>query len=658
MASMGFASITGSGFLAAFALMLGADNLQIGLLAALPFLAMPLQVATVGLVERLRRRKAIAVVAMLSAQTVWIPIALIPVFAGVPSPGAVSLLLGLIAIRSVFVAIQNTAWNSWLRDLVPQERMGRFFAQRLAYARVAAMVFGMGAAIFVDVWKGRTAGETEALGYTYAILFGALFLGLASPLFRALVPEPLMETPPGGRAPLLRTLMEPFRDENYRHLLRFQFFWFFALHLAIPFFAVYMLVVLDLPLSLVMGLSVLGMASNVLFLRLWGPLADQVGHKVVLQLTASLYLLVVLGWMFTTMPDRYFLTLPLLVVLHILAGAAAAGVDVSAGTLGLKLAPRGRSTGYLAAMSIAVNLGAGIGPLVGGGFVDFFSTHTVGVNFTWQDQVAVRTLPAVSLTGYDFLFGIAFVVGLITLAGLTALREEGEVSRELVLESLRAPMQRLTSPISSVPGVGWLAQFPFGYLRRVPVPGFDVALGITAYEVAEGVRVATAGAARGRAATTQAANAVEHTVDAMWHAGERVEAHAADLARHAARGAAHAAAGAGAASGRVLHQALHGIVRAMARHPILDPEEMIGAIAYGAVQGSVEAGADPAEAVRDAVAAFDEATASSAGIAERQAAAYATDAAMKALEELAPHAADQVRVRMPPEDRPENREDG
>ena len=89
---------------------------------------------------------------------------------------------------------------------------GGFFAQRLAYARIAAMVFGMGAAIFVDLWKGHTSGETQALGYTYAILFGALFLGLASPLFRALVPEPLMEAPPGGRAPLLRTLLEPFRD--------------------------------------------------------------------------------------------------------------------------------------------------------------------------------------------------------------------------------------------------------------------------------------------------------------------------------------------------------------------------------------------------------------------------------------------------------------
>ena len=44
MASLGFSSITTSGFLAAFALILGANNLQIGILAAIPFLTQPLQV--------------------------------------------------------------------------------------------------------------------------------------------------------------------------------------------------------------------------------------------------------------------------------------------------------------------------------------------------------------------------------------------------------------------------------------------------------------------------------------------------------------------------------------------------------------------------------------------------------------------------------------
>lgn len=42
--SLGFYSITTSGFLAAFALALGANNLQIGILAAIPFLMQTLQI--------------------------------------------------------------------------------------------------------------------------------------------------------------------------------------------------------------------------------------------------------------------------------------------------------------------------------------------------------------------------------------------------------------------------------------------------------------------------------------------------------------------------------------------------------------------------------------------------------------------------------------
>ena len=50
--AMGFFSITTSGFLAAFALALGANNLQIGVLAALPFIMQILQLPVIWLVEK------------------------------------------------------------------------------------------------------------------------------------------------------------------------------------------------------------------------------------------------------------------------------------------------------------------------------------------------------------------------------------------------------------------------------------------------------------------------------------------------------------------------------------------------------------------------------------------------------------------------------
>jgi MFS family permease len=458
--SLGLASITTSGFLVAFALALGANNLQIGILAAIPFLTQIAQIPTIGLVERIRRRKQIAVLSWFPAQLLWFPIALIPFFIGVPSAAAISLLLLLMTARGLLAAVCNAAWNGWIRDLVPQTILGRFFSRRLSLSTATAVVFTMGAAFFVDYWRGHVPEEGAIFGYTYVLLFGALLLGLASPIFMSQIPEPLMQPIPGPQPSLWQRLTAPTKDANFRRLLQFLIFWGFASNLAIPFFAVYMLVGLGLPLSWVLGLGVLSQLFNILFLRVWGTFADRFGNKAVLSLSTSLFLLVILGWIFTTMPERYFLTMPLLVLLHVFAGIANAGATLTVGIIGLKLAPQGEATSYLASASLATNLGAGVGPLCGGLLADFFRQRQLNLTFSWTDAATTVQLTPLTIIGHDFLFGIAFIVGMITLGSLARIREEGEVGREVLLESLFSPTREWFRPMSTVPAYNLLANFP------------------------------------------------------------------------------------------------------------------------------------------------------------------------------------------------------
>ena len=235
MVSLGFNSISTSGILAAFALVLGANNFQIGILAAIPFIMQLLQMPSIWLVEKLRRRKIIAVTSWFVAQLLWFPMALIPIFLQGPSGSAISLLLGLMAVRSLLNAVCNSAWNGWVRDLVPQPILGRFFSRRLALATIVGVVFGLGAAFFVDYWRGQVPNESAVFGYTYVLLFGALFLGLASPVFMSLMPEPLMQLAPGPQPSPWQRLTAPFQDRNFRRLIQFLLFWGFASNLAIPF---------------------------------------------------------------------------------------------------------------------------------------------------------------------------------------------------------------------------------------------------------------------------------------------------------------------------------------------------------------------------------------------------------------------------------------
>ena len=136
-----------------------------------------------------------------------------------------------------------------------------------------------------------------------------------------------------------------------------------------------------------------------------------------LSLSASLYLLVILGWIFTTLPERHSLTLPLLMTLHVFTEIASAGVTLAVGTIALKLAPEDKATPFLGVAGIATNIGAGLGPMVGGLAVDYFSSRSFAIQFSWSLPPEVFNLPVLSLSSFDFLFAIAEYAGRVARGG-------------------------------------------------------------------------------------------------------------------------------------------------------------------------------------------------------------------------------------------------
>ena len=637
-ATMGYSSITESGFLTAYALLMGANNFQIGLLAALPFLIQPTQFFMIAAVERLKMRKALSVATWMGAQATWIPIALIPVFFGGLSALSISALLGFVALRSLLAAARNANYNSWVRDLVPANRLGSFFSRRLTLATLASVVFGLSASFFVDYWKSQNPGDAQVYGYTIALLVGAIFLGIAGPVFLSLVPEPKMHVPDGCRPSLADNITRPMRDTNFRQLMKFLFFRGFTANLAVPFFAVYMLERIGLSLTAVVALTVVGQIFNVMFLRVWGPMSDRLGSRVVLSVCNSLLLLVIFGWIFTTMPERYALTVPLLVVLHAFAGIAMAGINVTTGAIGMKLAPRGNAAPFLAGASLAASLGAGLAPLVGGRFADFFSVRAFSISFEWIDPNGVAGLPGLMFTGYDFLFVVSFVLGLIASNTLSTIREEGEADRETVMEELLAGSADMTRTVSSIPGLRMAAHLPYSYLRHVP--GMDVAVGVTAYQLASSTRAATAALGRGTASAEAIARTVSATVRSATGPVTHIGEVGAEVARHSARGVLHAAnevehsvetlaRGAVMGASRTVGRTASGSVHAIegATHGIVHGAHEAGASIYRAVAGTLESARDVSRTL---------------GISEREAFQSAADSALEAAEEIGPEAVDEV----------------
>ena len=637
-------SIIGSGLLVAFALALGANNLQVGILAALPSLMQVIQLPATWLVERFRRRKAIAVIAFFLAQMVWFPIALIPFFIETPSGGAISLLLILMACRFLFGAITGCSQNSWIRDLIPQEKLGRVFAKRQIFITVGAIIFSLGTALFVDFWQSRVTGQSLILGYTYVILFGVLFLGMTSVVFMAMMPEPLMQPVIGTRPSIIKKLVAPFRDRNFRQLLLFQLLWGFTSNMVGPFFTVYMLKSLGLPLSWVIGLSILSQLFSILFLRVWGRFVDRFGSKVVLSLGLSLWLLFILGWMFITMPEHPMLIIPFLIIFHSLAGIAGAALAMG-GVIAWKLSPQGEATSYLAGVSLVGSIGAGVGPLCGGLLADFFGTRQLALTFTWTSPLNYLQVPALRITGFGFLLGIAFILGLITLSMLARIREEGEVSREVVLESLTFPTREISRPVSPVPAYNPLSRFPFSYIirymKRIPVPGLDVAVGVTAYQIAETARAAASAAVRGRKVTKKLVSALQDELAMFWKVKTEAKEHDIAITREAARGAMHVVDDKPLAVENLAVSVATSVVKASSKAGV-NPLDGIQGATQGIIRGAIETGADVTAATRQAIQAAKE-VARQTGISEDSAIAKATVGAVEVAQAAGPQVVESVK---------------
>ena len=645
MCSNAMFSVVTSGLLAAYALALGANNLQIGIISAIPFITQLAQIPSVLLVERYKSRKAISTVTFLVGQLLWFLIASIPLFTATPGSMATYLLIGILAVRGTLMALSTTAWNGWVRDLLPQYQLGDAFSKRLAWGTVATIIFGIGSALFIDYWRGRTEGDTELWGYTLVLLVGASIFGLTAPIFMAFMPEREMAPVSRGQPSVLKALATPLRDPNFRPLILFLFLYMGSLYLAVPFFAVYMLQRLDFPITAVIGLYMLSQVSNLMFVRVWGGFVDRFSNKAVLSLCSSLHLLVLLGWTFTTMPESYFLTIPLLVVLHILLGAAQAGLTLGQYTIGMKLAPEAESTSYLAAVSLALSLGIGIGPLLGGAFANFFEIRELSLGFSWVDPDSVYSFPVVHLTGFDFLFAVAFILGLYTLRFLTGVKEEGEVEQKVVLQELMARSEGVSRAVAWIPGLHLVSGLPLSLLRWVP--GLDVAMGVMGYELATSTRTAVSAASKGRNTAADIAERVAHAVnDAAGEIGE-MGTHGVDLARQATRGAMHGIGELSEDVGHLARGGIQGVFESLGRTPINSLDMMWG-VSYGVIQGADEIGADLGEIAAEAVEESREA-AKELGVPEKEATTMAAEGALAAAETLGEEAVSKVREALPDE---------
>ncbi|WP_417491752.1 MFS transporter [Maricaulis sp.] len=448
-------------FLTAYALGLGASNLVIGVLAAIPSLTQLAQLPAVYLVERIASRRFMAVSLTLASRLTL----LVAAAAALIHPGPLALLLLVVAfaIRYIFGAIAGCAWNSWVRDFLPPERRGVFSAQRLTWMTIMAAIAALAGGVFVDHWAALT-GLPVLYAYS-ALLVVATISGVLESVAMAQIPEP---TP----LPLTETadqkagLFSPLKEKNFRRLVTFLFSWNFASNLAAPFFAVQMLRQLGLDLTTVMVLTALSQGANALVTGTFGSLADRYSNRRVLQFAAPLFIACIFAWTFTSLPERHFFTLPLLVVIHILTGIATAGVTLASGNMANALSPSTGATRHLALCAAFTAIAAGTAPIIGGLYADVLANYEFSLTVNWRAPGGETAIHAFDVTRWDFYFLAATVIGLWSLTRLDQIEEPSQGGQVRMRQELMMGVWRGVQTASSIAGLKAVSDLPIALITE------------------------------------------------------------------------------------------------------------------------------------------------------------------------------------------------
>jgi len=165
------------------------------------------------------------------------------------------------------------------------------------------------------------------------------------------------------------------------------------------------------------------------------------------------------------MPEKYILTIPLLIIIHVVMGLSSAGVSLASGNISLKLAPEGQATAYLATNTIVNSVAAGIAPILGGKFADFFSGRELAWTLKYTSPTGEFSLPTLNLQQWDFFFALAFIIGLYSIHRLSMIKEAGEVEEKVVVSELFTEVKSQVQTLSSVEGLRQMVSFPFSIVR-------------------------------------------------------------------------------------------------------------------------------------------------------------------------------------------------
>jgi MFS family permease len=294
-----------------FAAMTNAPNEFIALISTVPNLVGSfVQLFTSDLLNIVRRRKTVIVITSFIDAILWMPLMLIPFF----WQSNHFLLLNILILQAIAISIMRPFYNSLLGDIIPKDKRADVIAKLNRVSGIATLIATLLFGLILTLFKNLN----PMIGFT--VVFFMAFVAKTMSSFLKLSYEDNRELIP--RQESIMRFIKDMKRSNYGKFVLYVSLMQFAIGIASPFFAVYMLKNLGFSFIEYTFINVASMVASLFAFSKIGKLIDKGGSKNVLNYTGYFIGILPLFWLFFKNPFALF-------IVQFLYGIAWAAFNVS-----------------------------------------------------------------------------------------------------------------------------------------------------------------------------------------------------------------------------------------------------------------------------------------------------------------------------------------
>lgn len=350
----------GSSFITPFALLIGANTFQIGVLSSFSGLVSPIgELFGSRMLEKFSRKKIITLEKTLE-NLFWLFIMGVAYLSwrGLLAFYLPYLLILLYAAIIFLTGMGRPAIFSWMGDLVSDEDKGRYFARRNRIVGFAGIVSFFLGGLALDYFK------TEGLAiFGFSLLFGLtiIFRSISRNFIKRMF-NPDFRVKKGYYFTFTSFVK---RYDNFGKFAFYQAVFYFSVMLSSPFFAVYMLD--DLGFNYI-TFTLVAMSSTIFYLifsPLAGKFSDKYGNIKLLYVAGMLFPLVPVLWIFLETPMALFF------IPGIVSGIANAAFAIGVTNFTYECVTPQKRGLCVAYTSTLVGIGIFFGGLIGGFMIQY-----------------------------------------------------------------------------------------------------------------------------------------------------------------------------------------------------------------------------------------------------------------------------------------------